>query len=77
MKLKFFLLKLPDDSICPCCHYYKKEGGFVCLVEDALNTYGHYNCDGKLDNRPKWCPLKPVREAKSNDYDRSMVWVEE
>ena len=36
---------------------------------------GIKKCEGELHDRPEWCPLKELREAKSWDYDRRSVWT--
>jgi hypothetical protein len=62
---KTFLVEMDDRY--PC----------YCTDELAYCNDTGKACGGDLNNRPSWCPLKPLREAKSHDYDRTMVWVEE
>ena len=62
---------------------------FIISMDDScfLNSMGwcfagygidrFRRCDGELKYRPYFCPLKKLRECKSSDYDRKMVYVEE
>lgn len=50
--MKTFLIKMERNKRCPCCRL----SDYECLYSEEPNGC----CDGKLDERPDWCPLVEV-----------------
>lgn len=55
MSNKTFLLNMDDESSCSLMKYGEFIGIFYC------DEVQYRKCDGKLNNRPEWCPLKEVK----------------
>ena len=66
MSEKTFLIKMEESC------FMTSLGWCVC----GYGVDKFYKCDGELIDRPEWCPLKELREAKSWDIDNKFVWVE-
>jgi hypothetical protein len=70
MSDKTFLIKMDDTKFCDIREHGECVGKFYC------QKIPYRYCIGNLKDRPEWCPLKELREAKSWDIDNKFVWVE-
>lgn len=68
MAERVFVIKTDDRGRCPCCDLFSYE----CR---ASRFDG--DCNGKLEDRPDWCPLISVRKPNHDDIKSyKETWVE-
>ena len=71
---KTFLVKMNDEKKCCMSRYY--ESYHHCVWAEVYPTPKFEDqCKGKSDNRPAWCPLYELREARTHDVMTKTVWV--